>query len=301
MSSTAVVVTGDETSAEGPGSPGRSEAKPKRKRSLRVGLLCAAAWLVATILAAALANVIPIQNPLAIHPLDAYQAPTWAHWFGTDQLGRDQFARAVYGARVSLIVGFTASALAAVIGGTAGLIGGYLQGASDTTIMGFMDVLLAFPGFVLALALTSFLGASVRNVIIAITVLSIPVFARLTRSVTLSLTQRDFIQVAHTLGTPTWRVMVFELAPNLATTVISFIPIVVAVAIVVEGSLSFLGIGVPPPTPTWGTMISQGQAEFTSSPYMSLLPAGAMFVTILALNTVGRWLSRRFDRGGMVL
>ncbi|HTW97592.1 MAG TPA: ABC transporter permease, partial [Acidimicrobiales bacterium] len=159
------------------------------------------------VVAAAFANLLPIQNPLQLHLLASYQAPSAAHWFGTDQLGRDQFARSVYGARISLIVGFSATALAAVVGGAAGLIGGYLQGVTETTIMGLMDVLLAFPGFVLALALTSFLGASVRNVIVAITVLSIPVFARLTRSVTLSLSQRDFVQVARTLGTPTWRIL----------------------------------------------------------------------------------------------
>jgi peptide/nickel transport system permease protein len=270
------------------------------RRGRPVTLYLALAWLGALILAAALANVLPIQNPMMIHPLASYQAPSTAHWLGTDQLGRDQFARAIYGARISLIVGFSATALAALIGTALGLIGGYLRGLTDTTVMGLMDVLLAFPGIVIALALTSFLGPSVRNVILAIAVLSVPVFARLTRSVALSLTEREFVQVARTLGTPAWRIITFELGPNVATTVLAFVPVIVAVAILVEGTLSFLGIGVPPPTPTWGTMIAQGQSVFASSPYMSLLPAAMMFLTILALNTVGRNLNRRSDRGRVV-
>ena len=274
-------------------------SEPGRRRRPAL-LYLAVAWLAVVILAAALASVLPIQNPLAIHPAVSYEGPSAAHWFGTDQLGRDLFARAIYGARISLIVGITATALAALVGAAFGVIGGYLQGITDTTIMGLMDVLLAFPGIVIALALTSFLGPSVRNVILAIAVLSVPVFARLTRSVALSVAQREFVQIARTLGTPNWRIMVFELGPNVAGTVLAFIPVVVAVAIVVEGTLSFLGIGVPPPTPTWGTMIAQGQSVFATEPYMSLFPAGVMFLTILSLNAVGRFLNRRADRGRVV-
>ena len=277
-----------------------ADAGQSARRGRSVALYLALGCLIALILAAALANVLPIQNPMAIHPLASYHGPSAGHWFGTDQLGRDQFARAIYGARISLIVGFSATALAALIGTALGLVGGYLQGVTDTVVMGLMDVLLAFPGIVIALALTSFLGPSVRNVILAIAVLSVPVFARLTRSVGLSLAQREFVQVARTLGTPAWRIITFELGPNVAGAVLAFVPVMVAVSILVEGTLSFLGIGVPPPTPTWGTMIAQGQSVFATSSYMSLLPAAMMFLTILALNTVGRWLSRRSDRGRAV-
>ena len=273
------------------------DSEQATRRGRPVSLYLALGWLVVVILAAALANVLPIQNPAAIHALVSYQAPSAAHWFGTDQLGRDQFARVVYGARISLIVGFSATAIAALAGTTLGLVGGYLQGVTDTLVMGLMDVLLAFPGIVVALALTSFLGPSVRNVILAIAVLSLPVFARLTRSVGLSLAQREFVQVARTLGTPAWRIITFELGPNVAGAVLAFVPVMVAVSILIEGTLSFLGIGVPPPTPTWGTMIAQGESVFATSSYMSLLPAAVMFLTILALNTVGRRLSRRSDRG----
>jgi peptide/nickel transport system permease protein len=273
------------------------DSEQAARRGRPVSLYLALGWLVVVILAAALANVLPIQNPSAIHALASYQAPSAAHWFGTDQLGRDQFARVVYGARISLIVGFSATAIAALAGTALGLVGGYLQGVTDTVVMGLMDVLLAFPGIVVALALTSFLGPSVRNVILAIAVLSLPVFARLTRSVGLSLAQREFVQVARTLGTPAWRIITFELGPNVAGAVLAFVPVMVAVSILIEGTLSFLGIGVPPPTPTWGTMIAQGESVFATSSYMSLLPAAVMFLTILALNTVGRRLSRRSDRG----
>lgn len=277
-----------------------AEADQQARRRRPVLLYLAVAWLAIVILGAVLANVLPIQNPLAIHPAVSYEGPSAAHWFGTDQLGRDLFARTVYGARISLLVGITATALAAVVGAALGLVGGYLQGITDTAVMGLMDVLLAFPGIVIALALTSFLGPSARNVILAIAVLSVPVFARLTRSVALSLSQREFVQIARTLGTPTWRIMVFELGPNVATTVLAFVPVVVAVAILVEGTLSFLGIGVPPPTPTWGTMIAQGESVFATQSYMSLLPAAVMFLTILSLNSVGRFLGRRADRGRAV-
>jgi peptide/nickel transport system permease protein len=273
------------------------EAGPAARRGRPVGLYLALGWLVLVILGAVLANVLPVQDPAGINPLAAYQAPSAAHWFGTDQLGRDQFTRAVYGARISLIVGFSATAIAALLGTALGLIGAYLRGLADTLVSGLTDVLLAFPGIVIALALTSFLGPSVRNVILAIAVLSLPVFARLTRSVGVSLTQREFVQVARTLGTPAWRIIAFELGPNVAGAVLAFVPVMVAVSILIEGTLSFLGIGVPPPTPTWGTMIAQGESVFATSPYMSLMPAGAMFLTILALNTVGRRLSRRSDRG----
>jgi peptide/nickel transport system permease protein len=269
----------------------------RRSRRPPAGLWLALAWLAVIILAAALANVLPIQNPMTIHAAASYGPPSAAHWFGTDQLGRDLFARAIYGARISLIVGISATGLAALAGAALGLLGGYVQGATDSAVMGLMDVLLAFPGIVIALALTSFLGPSVHNVILAIAVLALPVCARLTRSVALSLSQREFVQVARTLGTPTWRIMLFELGPNLAGTVLSFVPVMVAVAIVVEGTLSFLGIGVPPPTATWGTMIAQGESVFATSPYMSLFPAGVMFLTILSLNTVGRHLGRRPGRG----
>jgi len=276
-----------------------AEARPRSRRR-PVTLYIALAWLGVVIVAAVFANVLPIQHPLAINPAVSYQSPSAAHWFGTDQLGRDLFARVIYGARISLIVGITATALAALAGALLGLLGGYIQGTTDTTIMGLMDVLLAFPGIVLALALTSFLGASVRNVILAISVLSVPVFARLTRSVALSLSQREYVQVAKTLGTPAWRIIVFELGPNVASTVLAFVPVIVAVAIVIEGTLSFLGIGVPPPTVSWGSMIAQGQSVFATAPYMSLMPAGAMFATILALNTIGRFLNRRSDRGRVI-
>lgn len=298
VDATAVVVRG-----EPPGTAGDVADRDERtrRRKIRPGLICAVGWVALVVVAAIFANVLPIENPQQVHLLSSYQGPSLAHWFGTDQLGRDQFARAIYGARVSLIVSVSATLSAAVIGGAAGVVGGYLQGITDTTIMGLMDALLAFPAFVLALALTSFLGASLRNVIIAISVLAIPVFARLTRSVTLSLARRDFIQAARSLGTPTWRILVFDLVPNLATTVISFVPVFIALAIVIAGALSFLGIGVPPPTPTWGTMISQGQSNFATYPYMSLIPAIVMFVTVFALNTVGRWLDRRFNQGGGAL
>jgi peptide/nickel transport system permease protein len=271
---------------------------PRRRRRLTgsVGFWLAAAWLAALVLAAATAAVLPIADPLALHPSDAFAAPGRGHWFGADQLGRDQFSRVVYGARVSLTVGITASVLAAVVGGALGLISGYFGGFTENAIMGVVDILLAFPALILALSLTAFLGASVRNVITAIAVLAVPAFVRVTRSVTKSLATRDFVQAAQVLGGSHWRIITRELAPNVFPTVLAYTLVTIAIAMVVEGALSFLGLGVPPPDPTWGTMIAANKGQLATAPYLALIPAGVLLLTVLALNVLGERLQGRADR-----
>jgi len=269
---------------------------PRRRRGLAIGLWLAVAWLAALGLAAAFASVLPIADPLALHPSNGFAPPGPGHWFGTDQLGRDQFSRVIYGARVSLTVGLTASALAAVVGGTLGLVAGYSGRFTESAIMGVVDILLAFPALILALSLTAFLGASVRNVITAIAVLAVPAFARVTRSVTKSLATRDFVQAARVLGASHRRIIARELAPNVFPTVLAYTLVTIAIAMVVEGSLSFLGLGVPPPAPTWGTMIAANKGQLANAPYLALIPAGVLLLTVLALNVLGERLRGRADR-----
>lgn len=265
------------------------------RRTPPLGLALAVTWLALLIGAAIFAGVLPLQDPQAPDPYAPRAGFSTAHLLGTDQLGRDLLSRAVHGARVSLLVAFSATALAALVGGLLGLIAGYVRGLTETLIMGLVDILLAFPALILALSLTSFLGASVQNVIIAIGVLAVPSFARVVRAQTLSLTTREFVRAARSLGASHTRILAFELTPNLLPAVFAYGLVVVAIAIVIEGTLSFLGLGVPAPTPSWGSMISAGTGDLASSPAISLVPAAVMFVSVLAINVVAEWLQQRYE------
>ncbi|HEY4096762.1 MAG TPA: ABC transporter permease [Baekduia sp.] len=267
---------------------------PTGRRVPPFGLLLAGGWLVLLVGAAILAGLLPLHDPQAPDAFAPRSGMTSAHWLGTDQLGRDLLSRVIYGARVSLVVAFTATALAAVVGSTLGLIAGYARGMTETIIMGFVDIMLAFPALILALSLTSFLGASELNVIIAIAVLAVPSFARVVRAQTLSLTTREYVRAARSLGAGRTRILAFELAPNLAPAIFAYALVVVAIAIVIEGTLSFLGLGVPAPTPSWGGMISAGTDDLAQYPLISMVPAVAMFFTVLAINVVAEWLQARF-------
>lgn len=267
----------------------------KPASNLGVGGYLALSWIVMVVLAALLADLLPLPDPLAIGLGGSRQPPGSEFWFGTDRLGRDLFTRVVYGARISLVVGMLATLLGALIGTTLGLLAGYLRKGTETVIMGGIDLLLAFPALILALALTSFLGASVRNVIIAIGILTIPTFARIVRAQTLSLSRREFVRAARTLGATDRRILGVELLPNVLPTVLTYGLIVMAIAIVVEGALSFLGLGVPPPTPTWGGMIADGRGDLRVAPHMAMLPSAAMFLTVFSFNVLGERLRTKTD------
>lgn len=271
------------------------DAPRTRRRDL--GMIAALAWVAIVIFMAVFANVLPFDDPLELDP-----SPTAArsgfssdHLLGADQLGRDLLSRVAHGARVSLLVGFVATGFAVAIGGTMGLVAGFFRGKVETLIMAAVDIMLSVPALILAIALTAFLGASLRNVILAIAILAVPAFARMSRAQALSVSEREFVRAARSLGARRSRILLFEVAPNIAPSILAYGLIIVAVAIVVEGSLSFLGLGVPPPDPTWGGMISAGKDDLGSSPHISLVPAAVMFVTILALNVAGEKLRRRFD------
>lgn len=260
----------------------------------------AVGWLTVVAVMAILADLLPLADPLRPNPRRAAAVPGFHHWFGTDALGRDMFARVVFGARTSLFVAFTSVVVAASIGCVLGFVAGYLRGRVTSVIMGVLDIMLAFPALILALALTTFLGPGAKNVVLAISFVAIPIFGRLARAQTLSYRQRDFVTASLASGASSARTLFVEIVPNVAPPIIAFALVFAAVAIVIEGGLSFLGLGVPPPNPSWGGMIAAGQARLDRAPHISLIPAVVMFVTVLSLNTVGETIRSYFhdaDRG----
>jgi peptide/nickel transport system permease protein len=259
------------------------------RRPSRVGLLfvLAVAWIVVLALAAIFAGQLPLPSPTDIDMFGKRAAPSAEHWLGNDQLGRDVFSRLIYGARFSLTVGLLAPVIGCVVGGTLGMFAGYYRGRLETFIVGGMDVLLAFPPLVLALAVTAYLGQSVWNLTWIIGVLGIPAFTRVARAVTLSLSEREFVMAARALGATDRRILLREILPNVALPLLAFFLLGVAVTIVVEGALSFLGLGVPPPAPSWGSMIGEGREALDIAPRLAFIPATVMFVTVLAFNIVG--------------
>jgi peptide/nickel transport system permease protein len=255
----------------------------------------AVGWIVFLILVALFVNLLPFQDPLAPDPRNSGAGPSLDHWFGTDTLGRDLLARVAYGTRISLLVAFVSSVIAAAIGSMFGFIAGYARGRTERVVMSAMDVLLAFPTLIFALALVAFLGASTRNVIIAIAVIAVPVFARLVRAQTLTYSEREFVIASRATGASDRRTLLTEVAPNVVPSILAFALVLAALAIVIEGGLSFLGLGVPLPTPAWGNIISSGQKDLDTAPHISLIPAVFMFLTVLALNTAGERLRVHFD------
>ncbi len=260
---------------------------PVRKRRSLGGLFWAAAiWLVVLSLAAAFADLL-VESPTDMDMLDRRAGPSAAHWLGTDSLGRDMLARLIYGGRVSLTVGLLAPLIGLLIGGTLGMLAGYFKGRLEQGLVSVADVLLAFPPLVLALAITAYLGQSVTNITLTIGILSIPPFMRVARATTLAIAPREFITAARALGATDGRILLRELLPNAFLPTLAFFLLAVAVTIVVEGALSFLGLGVPPPAPSWGSMIAEGREALESAPLIAFLPSAVMFLTVLSFNVIG--------------
>jgi len=268
---------------------GDKEAAAPVRGPRRIGSLfiAAAAWIGLIVLAALLADRLPIPSPTDIDMLGKRALPSAEHWLGNDQLGRDMLSRLIYGARVSLTVGLLAPVIGVTVGGCLGILAGYFRGRLETVVTGGVDVLLAFPPLVFALAVTAYLGQSIVNITLVIGILGIPAFTRVARAVTLTLTEREFVVAARALGATHARILLRELLPNVALPLVAFFLLLVAITIVVEGALSFLGLGVPPPTPSWGSMIGEGRDSLDIAPWLSFLPATFMFLSVLAFNIVG--------------
>jgi peptide/nickel transport system permease protein len=259
------------------------------RKGRKLGMLFWAAigWLVFVCAAAVFATVLPLPSPTDMDMLDRRAPFSAEHWLGTDGLGRDELSRLIYGARISLVVGVCAPVIGVVFGGALGMLAGYFRGRFESLVVGSMDVLLAFPPLILALAVTAYLGQSIFNLTLILGALSVPAFMRVARASTLTLARREFVIAAQALGATHARILLRELLPNVMLPLAAFFLLGVAVIIVVEGSLSFLGLGVPPPISSWGSMIGEGRESLDIAPRLAFLPAAAMFLTVLAFNLVG--------------
>jgi peptide/nickel transport system permease protein len=274
---------------------------PARRRHLGWAASLGVVWLAGLATAAAAAPWLPLSDPLATDVVNRLAAPGADFWLGTDQIGRDILARVVFGARVSLTVAVFASLLPAALGTLFGLLAGYFRGPLESLAIGIADIVLAFPGIVLALLVAAYAGASVVNLVLVLGFLGIPFYTRVARATTIALAGREFVQAARALGATDLRIMRRELLPNLVAPVAVVVVLGMSRIIVIEGILSFLGLSVPPPAPTWGNMIASGVGELAFHPHISFIPAGIMFLTILALNSVSDALRRTTDLREMTL
>jgi peptide/nickel transport system permease protein len=261
----------------------------------RIWFYSGSAIIFLLVAAALFAPLIAPHNPLRQNldkDLIAYSAD---HPLGTDKLGRDMLSRTIYGSRISLLVGVTTVALSLTIGLAIGSLSGYFGGWTDQLIMRLVDILLAFPGILLAIAFTAVLGPGLDHVILALCLIGWTGYARLVRGEILALREREYIQAARALGCKPARVIARHLLPNLLPPLLIQATFGLAAAIIAEGSLSFLGLGVEPPTPSWGSMLNDGRQFLLVAPHLTTYPGLAIMITVLALNLVGDALQDRLN------
>lgn len=252
--------------------------------------------LVALALATALlSGWLAPYNPDTPDFVNILAPPGAEHWLGTDDLGRDVLSRIIYGARASLFVGVLSVVGAAILGTALGLVAGYAGAIADTLIMRVMDVIFAFPSILLALAITAVLGPSLTNAVLAIAVVNLPIFARLARAQTLVVARLDYVEAARALGSSDSRILLRTVLPNILAPIIVQGSLLFASAIITESYLSFLGLGVQPPTPTWGNMLRSAIGFMELAPWLAWFPGAAIFLTVLGCNLLGDGLRDRFD------
>jgi peptide/nickel transport system permease protein len=251
--------------------------------------------LLVVVLSALLANIVAPADPERQDYTHVLEPPGAVHIMGTDDLGRDVLSRIIYGARISVSVGLVAVGIALVVGVPIGLLAAYRRGWHDDVMMRLMDAVSAFPGLVLALGITAALRPGLANVMIALGVIYVPQFARLVRSQSLSVREQDFVSAARLLGAGPTRLIARHIWPNVTAPIIVQASLLVAAAIVTEASLSFLGAGVPPPTPTWGSMLHASYQYTETAPWLAIFPGVAIFLTVLATNIFGDALRATLD------
>ncbi len=243
--------------------------------------------IAALVIMAALANVISPYNPLRIN-LDALRlAPSWGHWMGTDNMGRDVFSRVIYGARVSLLVGFFSALISMIIGVVIGTVGGYAGGIVDSAMTALTDMVMAFPSLLLAIGITVVLPPGIYTVMLALSVVGWASFARLARGMVLSMKEQQFVEAARASGAGPLRIMFRHILPNCLPLIIVAGSLKIGSFVLAESALSFLGLGVQPPAPTWGSMVSLSRDYILSAPWMVIFPGAAIAVTVLSFNILG--------------
>ncbi|MGH1479240.1 MAG: ABC transporter permease [Geminicoccales bacterium] len=253
-------------------------------------------WIfLAVVLAALFAPVLAPHDPIEQNILNRLKAPSAEHLMGTDYYGRDILSRLIYGARISLVIGIAAIGSAMLIGSLIGLTAGYYGGKFDIIVMQVMDILLAFPSLILGLIIVAMLGPSVPNLIVAIALTAIPPFARIARAPTISVKEREFVEAGRALGFSNRRLMFLHILPNILPEILVMGSLWLATAIRVEASLAFIGLGVKPPTATWGGMIREGFENILDSFWLTLFPSFAILLLVFGLNLLGDGLRDAID------
>jgi peptide/nickel transport system permease protein len=275
---------------------GESPAQRAIRRFLRHRLAMAGLVVVVLfVLVAAFAPLLAPYDPNATSWSAIRRAPSAAHWFGTDENGRDVLSRVIWGARASLMAGVLAVLGAVLMGVPIGLLAGMAGGWVDAVISRIADAMLSVPFLILAIALAAFLGPALENAMLAIAISASPVFVRLARGMALEAMSTDWVEAARALGNPPWRVAVLHVAPNIVPPLMVQATLSIAEAIIAEASLSFLGLGMQPPDPSWGSMLNSAQRFLTQAPWLAIFPGLAIFLVVLAFNLAGDGLRDALD------
>jgi peptide/nickel transport system permease protein len=289
VSATTTLPAPAEAAYESPGA--RAWRRLKKRRTAMVALVL----LVVLALLAVFAPLIATHDPTQQSWRAVRQAPSFAHWFGSDEVGRDIFSRVVYGTRASLSAGVISVAIAILAGVPLGLLAGYAGGLTDALISRVTDAMLACPFLILAIALAAFLGPSLQNAMIAIGITATPVFVRLTRGQVLSIKTEDYVEAARAVGNTRTRIAWKHILPNVMPQLLVQGTLTIATAIIAEASLSFLGLGQQPPAPSWGSMLNVAQRFLSNAPWMAVFPGLAIFITVLSFNLLGDGLRDALD------
>jgi len=269
----------------------RAWRRLKRRRGALIGLAVVLMFVALALFAPWLAP----QDPIATSWGAIRKAPSVEHWFGTDEIGRDVFARVVWGTRASLLAGVVSVSISLLLGVPIGLAAGFLGGWVDSVISRVTDAFLACPFLILAIALAAFLGPSLTNAMIAIGVSATPIFVRLTRAQVLNIKVEDYIEAARAVGNPPWRIALRHVLPNVAAPLIVQATLAIAAAVIAEASLSFLGLGQQPPAPSWGSMLNTAKNFIDNAPWMAIWPGLAIFLLVLSFNLLGDGLRDALD------
>jgi len=264
-----------------------------RKQHLALG---AGAFVLVLVVIAILASYIAPYDAENFFDYDALNAgPSMAHWMGVDSLGRDIFSRILAGTRISLAAGFFSVIIGAIIGTVMGLLAGYYEGWWDRIVTRVCDVLFAFPGILLAIAIVAILGNGMVNVIFAVAVFSIPAFARLVRGNTLMLKRLTYVEAARSIGASDWTILMRHILPGTVSSIVVYFSMRIGTSIITAAGLSFLGLGAQPPTPEWGAMLNEARADMVTAPHVAIFPSLAIFLTVLAFNLLGNGLRDALD------